>query len=286
MGNEKPAQARDSSKIQDSREIVKLGYTKRSMQRKTIAIISICVVGIAAGAAYLTLRPTTVTAPTSAPLALPEQGYTEHGAYYDITADYATSTPLLASAGALADASARSTMLSFIRDTVHTFKTEGNFDHLTASDIKTMGFDQGRKETLQITYTTASSPHTLSYIFTIYEDTLGAHGNTFFKTFTFDTKSGALLPLGDLFIPSSSYLSTLSVISRTKLPALIGQGADTAMIKIGTEPTADNFANFYLDGSNLVLLFPPYAVAPYAAGPQTLRIPLSQLSSTLKAAYH
>ena len=146
-----------------------------------------------------------------------------------------------------------------------------------------MGFDKGRKETLQITYLIASSAHTVSYIFTIYEDTLGAHGNTFFHTFTFDTGTGASLSLADIF--SSSYLDTLSSISRTKLPSVIGDDADPAFINNGTTPDEKNFENFFFDNRDFVVLFAPYQVAAYADGPQTLRIPLSELSSILKPEY-
>jgi hypothetical protein len=57
------------------------------------------------------------------------------------------------------------------------------------------------------------------------------------------------------------------------------------MLSAGTTPEEKNFANFFLDNQEFVLLFPPYQVAPYAAGPQTLRIPLPELSNILKQEY-
>ena len=176
-------------------------------------------------------------------------------------------------------------MQDFVSDTITQFKTDGNFANLTPTDITTMGFDQGRKEKLQIVYLIASSPHTVSYIFTIYEDTLGAHGNTLFKTFTFDTTTGAPLALADLFSPSADYLDALSSISRAKLPAILGSSADTTFITNGTTPEDTNFANFFFDNHQLVILFAPYAVGPYTAGPQTLYIPASELSTILKPEY-
>ena len=215
-------------------------------------------------------------------LILPPSSYSEHGKYYDILTSYATSTPLRESVGASADVQARSSMYGFITDTVAQFKSDGQFDSLTSEDIKMLGFDQGRKETLQITYRVVMAPHTVSYIYTIYEDTLGAHGNTNFKTFTFDLKSGAELGLADIF-SGSSYLQTFSSISRAKLPAMVGDLTND-MLTEGTKPDAQNFQYFYFEKSDFVLLFPPYQVAPYAAGPQTLKIPLSKLPS-LKADY-
>lgn len=254
------------------------------MQRNILIGVLLIFVVIAGSILYAVLKPVPAKVPRTG-IILPANGYSEQAKYYDITASYATSTPLLKSAGPLADATARSLMLGFIRDTIVTFKIEGNFDNLTSNDIKVMGFDQGRKETLEVTYKVAVVAHTVSYIFTIYEDTLGAHGNTFFKTFTFNTKTGAALNLNDIFSLGTNYLGTLSSLARAKLPKIIGDSADTAFIKGGTGPEANNFSNFYFENKNFVLLFAPYAVAPYSSGPQTLRIPLSELSSILKPEY-
>ena len=171
-------------------------------------------------------------------------------------------------------------------DTITQFKKDGNFANLTPEDKHLLGFDQGRRYSLTVAYLFGTSENTLSYIFTIYEDTGGAHGNTFFKTFTFDTRTGAVLSLADLFTPGSDYLATLSQISRSRLPDIIGAPADFTAIKDGTTPEAKNFQNFFFDGTDFVVLFPPYQVAAYAAGPQTLRIQKSQLFDILKTAYH
>jgi hypothetical protein len=244
--------------------------------------IAAVVIIIASVSAYILMKPVPAKAPG---ITLPAGGYSEHAQYYDITADYATSTPLLASAGALADATARSLIYGFVRDTIQQFKADGNFANLTQKDIEMLGLDKGRKETLKIVYLQSSSPHTLTYIYTIYLDTLGAHGNMFFKTFVFDSATGKPLTLTDLFIPGTNYLEVLSKLARAKLPAIIGDGADASFIAGGTTPEEKNFANFFFDNKDFGILFAPYAVAPYAAGPQTLRIKLSELSSILKPAY-
>ncbi|MFA6414606.1 MAG: RsiV family protein [Candidatus Paceibacterota bacterium] len=246
------------------------------MKRDTLIGVVAFIALLAGVVGYAALRP----APAKAPGAASSTSSSEHTAYYDIATNYASSTPLLTKVSASADAAAVALMKQFVADTVAQFKTDGNFDHFSAEDIKMM---DGRKEKLQIVYLIASSPRTVSYIFTIYMDTLGAHGNTFFKTFTFDTTNGALLNLADLF--TGAYLSTLSTLAREKLPAIIGEGADTAFIQGGTTPEDKNFANFFFDNQDIVFVFPPYAVAPYSSGPQTLYIPLSELTSILKLAY-
>lgn len=216
---------------------------------------------------------------------LPANGFTEHGQYYDIVVDYATSTPLVATAGPAKDAAARSMMYGFIRDTVGEFKRNGNFSNLSKKDIEMMGYADGRRQTLQVGYQEASAPRTVSYIYTIYLDTLGAHGNTYFHTFTFDKKTGAPLKLGDLFTPNASYLQTLSTLARARLPRAMGEYAVLRDIEQGTTPEEANFENFYLENGDFVLLFPPYQVAAYAAGPQIVKIPRTELAAILREEY-
>ena len=231
--------------------------------------------------------PRTATAPgVTATSSLPAVGaYTDHGQYYDIAANYPTTTPMEGSANAAAIASMR----SYVSSEIASFMQQGHFDTLTPTDVKMMGYDQGRKEKLQIVYlystSPAGTPRTVSYIFTEYTDTLGAHGNTFFRTFTFDTKTGQELSIGDLFTPGSDYLAKLSSLSRSYLAQNLGQFADTQMVDAGTRAVEKSFQNFFLDNGTLAILFAPYDVAPYAAGPQTVRIPVSELSGLFNPAY-
>ncbi|MBI3571919.1 DUF3298 domain-containing protein [Candidatus Kaiserbacteria bacterium] len=248
--------------------------------KHTLMGFAILLAGLA-GILYLAATERVAT-PALTALTLPALGpYVEHAAYYDISAGYPTTTPLTASANAAALARIRSAVLGIIEQ----FKSDGDFAHFTAQDIHRMGFDQGRRESLEIVYLISSSPHTLSYLFTTYADTLGAHPNTFFTTLTFDTASGALLALSDLFESGSDYLGTFSKLARQMLPAVIGPGASTDFIDPGTTPDEKNFQNFFFDNKDFVLLFPPYQVAPYSDGPQTLRIPASELKNILKPGY-
>lgn len=255
------------------------------MKKDTFIGIASIAILLLALAAYALLHPLAAKAPGALDTSgLPAGSYAEHTQYFDISAHYATSTPIT-SVSTAADAGAVAAMKNFVGATITQFKTDGNFANLTPEDIKIMGFDTGRKETLDIVYLLASSKRTVSYIFTIYEDTLGAHGNTFFHTFTFDSRTGAPLTLSDLFLPETAYLDKLTAVSRAALPAVIGVGADNGMMANGTTPDEKNFQNFFFDNTDFVILFDPYAVAPYAAGPQTLRIPTSQLSNILKPEY-
>lgn len=211
----------------------------------------------------------------------PPKTVKEEAEYYDIEASYPSGTPLSEEVSPAADDKAVTILRSFIDGEVRRFKENGNFNNLTDTDIAMLGYEDGRKQLLEISYEEHLSEGTVSYVFTLYQDTLGAHGNTFFRTFVFDTKTGEGLVLHDLF-SSDAYLDSLSGMSRNALMASLGEFADTGMIDQGTTPYEDNFQAWYLDGDALVILFPPYQVAPYAAGPQKVRILLSELADILK----
>ncbi|MHB0865708.1 MAG: RsiV family protein [Minisyncoccota bacterium] len=249
------------------------------MQKKIVVggiLLFGAVVGIIFYATSLRGVPTETPESGSATL-LPPGSYTEHAALYDIAANYPTTTPLKADA----NSAALALIKGFVGSTIDEFKTSGDFARRTPETDA----PQNRKESLQITYLIASSPHTVSYIFTVYEDTLGAHGNMFFHTLTFDTTTGAALSLADLFTPNAPYLDTLSQMSRAKLPSIIGDSADPEFIKNGTSSNDKNFESFFFDNKYFVILFAPYQVAPYAAGPQTLRIKAADLANILKPEY-
>ncbi len=217
---------------------------------------------------------------TASSVALPAQSpYKASGPYFKIVANYPTTTPFAAAQSQ----AAISAMHAWIAAEVAQFKKDGNFIALIPAKAAQQGLTAGRKYTLSIVYLEGSSAHTYSYIYTVYEDTGGAHENTFFKTFTFDASSGKLLSLSDLF--TGGYLQKLSLLSQEKLTQNLGQFANASMIKSGTAPAAVSFGNWFFDNNDFVLLFPPYQVAAYAAGPQTVRIPASELSGLLKNQY-
>lgn len=205
----------------------------------------------------------------------------ENTPYYEISVEFPTATAL----EEVASDVAINRMKDFLSGLITGFKENGGFENLTTEDIRIRGFDQGRKESLKVLFFESVTPNTDAYVFTIYEDTGGAHGNTTFKTFMFDKSTGAELSLADLFQTGTKYLDELSRLSRAKLPAVIGEYADSHMITSGTTPEEQNFSNFVFDGTDLLILFPPYQVASYAQGPITLRLTSADLSNILQTRY-
>lgn len=207
--------------------------------------------------------------------------YVEDAPYYTVDAVYPRKTLLMDVA---ADAKARATMEQSVASDIAQFKTDGNFANLTPEDIQIQGLGDGRKYAMGFSYDEYSSANTVSYVFLVYEDTLGAHPNAFYKTFTFD-KQGNQLQLADLFTANSSYLSVLSPLAYTGVVAQLkdkwGSEPDAGMldtVRIGTEPSPEALQFYYIDSTNLHLLFPPYQVAAYAAGTFDVSIPLSSLA--------
>lgn len=263
------------------------------MDTKSTSIIGLLVLGtLVAGAVlwYMSEHPAPIsfthggTGVATSTEATPPQKIEEHAKYYDVTASTPTDTPLKATAGAGANQKAVDIMKQFTLASISGFKERGNFDALSAQDIKMMGFDQGRKEAFDVSYTVQKGIASISYIFTLFEDTFGAHPNTYYRSFTFDSKTGEGLTLDSIFTPGTNYLSILSKISREKLPAQLAKASDSSVATIdvgyinrGTTPDADNFQTWYIQGSNLVLKFPPYQVAAYVFGAPEVSIPLSSL---------
>lgn len=224
-----------------------------------------------------------VTTPT--PEALPPKVIEEHGQYFDIKVSYPAETALKGALSAEADLEAVALMEDFVEESVREFKKQGNFENLTPEDVQIMGLSEDRKESIQIAYEEIKGENTVSYVYTLFVDTLGAHPNTFYRTFTFDLKTGLELDIASLFVPRSDYLRRLSAISQFELAKSLGEFANVEYISQGTKPEALNFQSFAIEGDTLVLLFPPYQVAPYAAGSQEVSIPLEQLEEILKPEY-
>ncbi|MGE4264355.1 MAG: DUF3298 domain-containing protein [Desulfovibrio sp.] len=115
-----------------------------------------------------------------------------------------------------------------------------------------------------------ASPALLSIRFEEMRDTGGAHPNTTYASFVFDLRSQSRLSLADLFTDTQAALSILSGLAETRLTLAL----DGLLFPEGFTATASNFSVFVLDGADIVFTFPPYQVASYAQGAQTLRVPL------------
>jgi len=160
-----------------------------------------------------------------------------------------------------------------------------------------------RQLQLRIDYrVTASGPAFISVRGKGMMDTGGAHPLPLDASFVFDRQAQRVLGLDDLFVDPDAARRMLAVFARSALERkLLAQapGTDEAtpearqewldnmrgMIDDGTRPEAKNFAEFQVDADGLLLVFPPYQVAPYVYGTQTVAVPLAVFAATLKPRY-
>ena len=97
----------------------------------------------------------------------------------------------------------------------------------------------------------------------------GAHPLTTVVTKNYDAKTGKLLQLANLGLTQPKALSEIKAKVIAALMKKIDH-ADANWIKEGV--TTKNLENFGLGPDSITFYFSPYAVAPYAAGIQKVKI--------------
>lgn len=193
----------------------------------------------------------------------------------DLSAEYPelAGTPNAAAFNQLAKAAAMRSLAGFRKDLAG----------MTAADIKLMG-EMGNY--IEVGYDVMYADDDLiSVLFG--EDTFtgGAHPNHDYFTLTYDLKSGRELKLADLFKTGAKYLSTISAYAIRDLKARkdpdTGENMGIAqdIFEDGAKPTAANYRCWNLSKKGLLITFPPYQVAAYAYGPQSVIVPYSQLKA-------
>jgi hypothetical protein len=113
-----------------------------------------------------------------------------------------------------------------------------------------------------------------------------AHGNSNTTVVNYDVKNGKKLALADLFNPKSNFLNVISEYCLKDLRERSKKDKDAMfdeeMMKSGASPRADNYRAWAITKKGLWITFDPYAVAPYAAGPQHVLVPYSALKNILR----
>lgn len=101
-----------------------------------------------------------------------------------------------------------------------------------------------------------------------------AHGMTYMKSLTFDTQTGKMYQLKDLFKPGSDYIKRLSTIIRSQIKQreipLLGEFTSI-------QPNQD----FYIADKALVIYFQLYEITPYYVGFPMFPISVFQLQDMI-----
>ena len=133
---------------------------------------------------------------------------------------------------------------------------------------------------LDVTYTLISQINDLwsfKFDFSFYSDG-AAHPGLYSITINYDLGQGKELALADLFLPNSNYLEVIAnycIAELSKQPFFEGPFAE------GAQPTPENYRNWNITPDGLLITFDEYQVAPYAAGPQKVTVPYSQLQAVI-----
>lgn len=142
------------------------------------------------------------------------------------------------------------------------------------------------------------------------QDTGGAHPIPVEAAFVYDRKAGKLIALDDLFAqPDAARKALANFAHDTLLKKFManaprpGEGSPDAlrdwksnmlqMLANGAKPTTVNYSVFVVRAGStsdapspgLALIFPPYQVAPYVFGTQTVDVPAGVFAKFLKPAY-
>ncbi len=118
----------------------------------------------------------------------------------------------------------------------------------------------------------------ISFYLQTYFYTGGAHGTPARLIFTLDTKSGKKLKLNELFAPEYHFQKHIASYIRTEIAKRPNDYFKNPRIKIN-----DN-TPFLIDNENLIIVYPPYEIAPYSSGFPTFEIPLEKFGDKFKYA--
>jgi rhodanese-related sulfurtransferase len=247
--------------------------------KKLSHILTLCIflLGLVAcgGNATASPEPTTVIGlpvtpvPLYTRVALSSTPSTETGTGPDYT--ITTNTPVLTGGNDPRISLFNDAMTALVQQEVYTFKQ--NLQNLPVMPIAAGSF-------LEVKFAQVSPPgNLLSLKFTIsfYSDG-AAHPGSYSRTATYDLEAGQFITLDQFFVPESDYLGTISAYCLATLQA---SEIGPALFAEGAQPTAENYHNWNITADGLLITFDEYQVAAYAAGPQQVTVPYSELAAII-----
>lgn len=150
-----------------------------------------------------------------------------------------------------------------------------------------MGLNQSPNEYHEVGYNVMyASDDLISIVFGVEGYAQGAaHPYHYPLVFNYDLNRNRVMQLADLFLPGNGYLQTISRYSIADLERQWREdGGGLTLDEMwarGAQPTTENYRNWAVTRTHLVVMFPEYQVAPYVAGPQRVDIPYDALRDVL-----
>lgn len=162
------------------------------------------------------------------------------------------------------------------------FRKENDPAKFTAEQLEIFGPNKDRQYAFVTEYRAYGNTHFLTHRIDTYTYTGGAHGGTTAETFTYD-RTGKQIQAADLFVNTAA-VDTFSGLVKKHALALENYKdvINTEWLAESAGPDASNFKAFAFSGSDLIIIFQQYAIAPYAAGIIEVPIPLGELNGILK----
>lgn len=119
----------------------------------------------------------------------------------------------------------------------------------------------------------------VSVVLEMYQFTGGAHGLSHWEAFNFDTKTGKVLKLDDIFRSGTEWRDLI----RSEINSQMAEDTETYYFPPGQLATdwIPNPKKFYLTDTELVIFFDLYEIAPYAYGHPTFSISLETIQDML-----
>ncbi|GFG53007.1 hypothetical protein MAGR_44480 [Mycolicibacterium agri] len=127
---------------------------------------------------------------------------------------------------------------------------------------------------LDMKVTLWSSDTTRSVSFEIYQDLGGAHPDTWYKTFNYDTVRNRPIEFDDLFAPGAKPLEAIFPIVQRELAAETGM-SEPVIETDGMDPS--KYRKFAITPTELVFFFDRGELMAGAAGAQTVQVPRSAI---------
>lgn len=110
----------------------------------------------------------------------------------------------------------------------------------------------------------------ISFRFDTGDYTGGAHGLPYIFGMNFDRESGRELTLADALALTGKTLAQVAIDAKATLTRQLG---DDILDISGADADSQNYASFYITKNDVIFIFQPYQVAPYAAGAPEVAIP-------------